>query len=85
MAAFLGHTGALKKLLDNGALVNCRDRLGRSPLHYAAFQNDVESAGILLKCNANANVYDVFHESPLCTSVARGSHFPMIKLLLGYG
>lgn len=84
-AAFLAHSDAIQILLENGAVVNCTDNLGRHPLHYAVLQKDVKSAAILLTNNANVNVYDVFHESPLYTSVIRRPSFPMIKLLLSYG
>ncbi|XP_076547716.1 inactive serine/threonine-protein kinase TEX14 [Osmia lignaria lignaria] len=84
-AAFLAHPDAIQILLENGAVVNCTDNLGRHPLHYAVLQKDVKSATILLTNNASVNVYDVFHESPLYTSVIRRPFFPMIKLLLSYG
>lgn len=85
MAAFLGYADAIQKLVENGAMVNCVDNLGRYPLHYTAAGKNIEGTTMLLTSNANVNVYDVFHESPLYISVIRRPSFPMIKLLLSYG
>ncbi|XP_076291900.1 transient receptor potential cation channel subfamily A member 1 [Lasioglossum baleicum] len=85
VAASLGHNEALRKLLENGAMVNCRDRFKRCPLHYVALRNDTKNASVLLKYNANANVRDIFHESPVSSSVKGTPHLPMIQLLLKHG
>ncbi|XP_076634804.1 uncharacterized protein LOC143348465 [Colletes latitarsis] len=84
-AAFLGHTNALEKLLENGATIDCTDSLGRSPLHYATLQENIGSATVLLTNNANINVYDVFDECPLYTCILRRRSYSMIKLLLSFG
>ncbi|XP_076669953.1 transient receptor potential cation channel subfamily A member 1 [Andrena cerasifolii] len=85
MAAFLGYADAIQKLVENGAMVNCVDNLGRYPLHYTAAGKNIQGTTVLLTSNANVNVYDVFDECPLYISVIRRPSFPMIKLLLSYG
>ncbi|XP_076648752.1 nuclear factor NF-kappa-B p105 subunit [Halictus rubicundus] len=85
VAALLGRNESLRKLLEKGALVDCRDHFDRCPLHFVAVRNDTKNASVLLKYNANVNVYDVFHESPVSSSIKQTPHLPMIMLLLKHG
>ncbi|GIN59923.1 hypothetical protein J8TS2_42420 [Lederbergia ruris] len=51
-AVYLGNLGFTKLLIEKGAIVNKKDRLGRAPLSIAAFFGFVDIARLLLDNNA---------------------------------
>jgi ankyrin repeat protein len=57
----------LNRLLDLEEDPNLRERneYGWAPLHYAAFENDLEGAEILIKRGADINIQNGFGETPL--------------------
>jgi len=67
-----------------GADLNCIDKLGRTPLHWAAFDGDSETVAFLLDAGANINVSDNDGYTPLHKAVWKGK-FECVKLLLERG
>ncbi len=68
-------------LLAHGADVNAKNELDRTPLHWAAYRNDLEMAKLLLLNHADANAKDVpLHQTPLQVAEKSG-HGEMAALL----
>lgn len=59
----------VKALIEAGAKVNARDRLGRTPLHYISFITNVDIRNrilaLLMKAGADWNVVDVEGDTPI--------------------
>jgi len=53
--------------------VNARDSRGRTPLHYAAEQNNAALAAFFIAMGADVNAEDNSHETPLGVCAERGS------------
>jgi ankyrin repeat protein len=64
-AAFLGHAGVVKVLLEGGTHVDPRDRDGRTPLHYAVAGGHAEVVDLLLSYGANPFTRDRWGLTPL--------------------
>lgn len=73
-------------LLKRGSSTIIQDRLGWSPLHYAAQNNDLEGAKLLIEYGANPECKDAYGNTPLWRAVfsSRGMG-DMIQLLLSKG
>nr|XP_053654673.1 putative ankyrin repeat protein RF_0381 [Cherax quadricarinatus] len=59
IAAAEGYDDCVKMLLDAGADVNCQDDDGRTPLHYAAENNNADIVQMLLnnsRCDCALNI-----------------------------
>ena len=76
----------VKKLIVNKVFdINQADKLGRAPLHYAAFNGDIEIAKVLLEDGANINAVDKTKSwTPLFFAVFM-KHKEMANFLIGYG
>jgi len=61
-AVKLGNHAALATMITLD--LNLNDPGGRTPLHEAAMQGDVEAAGMLLEAGADASIRDPDHHSP---------------------
>jgi len=75
----------LRKLLDDGANIELKNKFGDTPLIFAIYQNDSKLVKILLEYGANPNVID---GNGLYTPLSKASDSNMIeivKLLLKYG
>ena len=71
-------------LLNQGADVNTKDNLGRTPLHYAAEKNASATAEMLLKQGADANAKGRYGFTPLhFTAVANASATAEVLLKRG--
>lgn len=57
-ASFSGSPASVSVLLSHGAKLSSRDKMGRTPLHYAAQGNSAEVTRLLLSEGANANAAD---------------------------
>jgi len=58
IACLLGQTEAVQMLLSKGALIECRDKRGNTPVHWAAAVEEDQTRPILMRmlCEANADV-----------------------------
>ena len=70
IAVAAGYTNILKLLLKSGADIS---GLGRSPVHVAAFYNQVYALGLLIRAGANVNQVDRRGLTPLQWAAIRGS------------
>ncbi len=64
MAARFNCPRLAKLLIERGANVNSEDEHGRTPLHYAAMQGNIEAAKVLIENGAN-NRHDCYGNTPL--------------------
>ena len=72
-------------LIEEGADINHQDRTGYTPLHFCAQEKLENLAVLLLEKGANANVIDIYRNTPLWTAVfnAKGN-LGIVKQLLKY-
>ncbi|HEY2783226.1 MAG TPA: ankyrin repeat domain-containing protein [Steroidobacteraceae bacterium] len=71
-AAAAGDLAQTTRLLDQGATVNARDALGRTPLLLAVAQNRLEAVRLLLARGADPNVADNAGVTPLQLAKDKG-------------
>ncbi|OCA05849.1 ankyrin repeat domain-containing protein [Wolbachia endosymbiont of Trichogramma pretiosum] len=72
----------LKGISEYGADVNLEDNLiGRSPLHIAATNVDVEVVGLLIKYGANVNHKDAWGWTPFNCAATKGNRKVMYYLI----
>ncbi len=75
----------VKKILENTSDIDLADKLGRTPLHYAAFNGDLKSAQLLLEKGADINALDNSKQwTPLFFAVFM-KHQDMTNLLIKEG
>lgn len=55
-----------------------------TPLHYAAFYNDVDLVSILVEAGANLEAFDDFQLNPLLTAICKG-HPAVLQALVDNG
>jgi hypothetical protein len=79
-AAASGDSSALERLLDQGATLDARDDLGRTPLMLATLNGQLDSVRLLLRRGANPNIADNEGSTPL--QRAQTVHFDEIARLL---
>ena len=75
---------AVRALLGSGADVNAAQVDGTTALHWAAYQDDTEMAGLLVRSGANVNAVNRYGVPPLARACENGSA-GMVKLLLDAG
>jgi ankyrin repeat protein len=73
-----------EQLRVSAAAVNDRDKLGRTPLHYAALAGDVSTMRILMKYHANPGIADNENGVPLHLATLWG-HLDAASLLIEQG
>ena len=76
-------------LLCHCAYVNAQDANGNTPLHYASTLN-LQLCALLLKCGADPNIKNIFHETPFFRAIqgvnnALPNCEKIVKLLLNHG
>ena len=85
LAVQRGDRAAVEALLRSHVPVNSPEGDGTTPLHWAAYQNNLDLAALLLNAHADINAKTrVGAETPLFMACQNGSA-PMIDLLLKYG
>eukprot|EP00826_Nyctotherus_ovalis_P061613 TRINITY_DN8786_c0_g3_i1.p1 TRINITY_DN8786_c0_g3~~TRINITY_DN8786_c0_g3_i1.p1 ORF type:complete len:141 (-),score=23.94 TRINITY_DN8786_c0_g3_i1:164-586(-) len=74
----------IKYSVDKGASIDEKDLMGRTPLHYAAVNNNVKSATFLLQSGASINSKNIAGETPLMKA-AEKNHKEVLQILLSQG
>jgi ankyrin repeat protein len=80
-AAKAGDKQAVQALLKQHVDVNAAQIDGATALSWAAYQDDVEIAGLLIAAGANANTTNDYGATPLILACANGSAGMVDKLL----
>ncbi|CAG5106298.1 Similar to Gabpb2: GA-binding protein subunit beta-2 (Mus musculus) [Cotesia congregata] len=78
-----GNTETIKSLMRRGAPFTT-DTLGTSALHFAAQNNRLETAEVLLKAGISRDARTKVDRTPLHMAAYEG-HFTMVQLLINYG
>src|SRR5262249_50608373 len=83
-AAEQGNKALIRTLLDKGADVNAAQIDGTTALHWAVYNDDGETAGLLVKRGANVNAVNRYGVPPLSLACTNGDA-NLVKLLLDAG
>eukprot|EP00584_Thalassiosira_punctigera_P005072 CAMPEP_0172533702 /NCGR_PEP_ID=MMETSP1067-20121228/6315_1 /TAXON_ID=265564 ORGANISM="Thalassiosira punctigera, Strain Tpunct2005C2" /NCGR_SAMPLE_ID=MMETSP1067 /ASSEMBLY_ACC=CAM_ASM_000444 /LENGTH=182 /DNA_ID=CAMNT_0013318375 /DNA_START=280 /DNA_END=828 /DNA_ORIENTATION=+ len=83
-AALRGDKAKVLKLLSNGANVNAKDNLGRTPLHCASLGGHAAVAEALLASGADNNAKNDAGSTPLLHASSMG-HAVVVEALLASG
>ncbi|KAJ5807643.1 hypothetical protein N7447_011099 [Penicillium robsamsonii] len=85
-AARRGHRSVVEQLLEHGARVDAKDRLGRSALSWAAESGHTEAVKLLLMKHADVQVeLSGYQKQGVLIQAAAGGHTSVVKLLLDHG
>jgi len=83
LAASKGNEAVLKYLIEKGADIDFQDKNGYCALHFAAQNNEIGIAEILLDNGANSNLRDLYGNPPIWTAIFNSKEgFSIVKLLL---
>lgn len=81
-----GKFEVVERLLSGGHVVGQPDEVGLTPLHFAAQQNRVDIARLLIASGADVNALDMHGNSPLWKSMfSAGEGISVVDLLLEAG
>jgi len=83
-AALIGHTTAVRALLDGGAEVNAIDPNGWTPLMEAVFAGHTDTIRALVEQGADVNTKDQTGWTPLMEAASKG-HTEVVMILLASG
>jgi ankyrin repeat protein len=83
-AAEQGNKALIRSLLDKGADVNAAQIDGTTALHWAVYNDDAETAALLVKRGANVNAANRYGVPPLSLACTNGNA-TLVKLLLDSG
>ena len=75
----------LTYLLENGADPNIQTEYGPTPLHTAAYLNNIQMIKLLIKYKAKTNIQNSFGMSPLHVATRHNKNLDALKLLLEHG
>eukprot|EP00826_Nyctotherus_ovalis_P039894 TRINITY_DN3871_c0_g3_i8.p1 TRINITY_DN3871_c0_g3~~TRINITY_DN3871_c0_g3_i8.p1 ORF type:complete len:198 (-),score=77.36 TRINITY_DN3871_c0_g3_i8:113-706(-) len=78
-----GYPNIIEFLVDKGIPVDEQDNMGRTALHYAAANNEIEATRRLLKFGANINAQTIGGDTPLMKATELG-HFEIVKELMSW-
>ena len=79
-----GKTDLVKKKIESGADVNCKNNDGDTPLHYASAYGHTEIVKLLLEHGADVDAKNNYGSTPLYGASEKG-YTEIVKLLLEYG
>jgi cytohesin len=80
-----GYNNMVRFLLNHGADPNCRDEVGRTPLHNAIDNESADIAMILARAKgADLSLADIYGRSPIHTAIREGM-VNLVKYLLSHG
>ncbi len=79
-----GDVDKIRELLGKNAYINARDKLARTPLHYAARNGHADAVAFLIEKGADVYARDTASETPLFYAV-RGGHKKVLRLLVEKG
>ena len=74
----------VKKLIDNGADVNCKNEYGWTPLHRFSYSGDTQAMMLLIQAGAEINALDRGNNTPLSDAVFQ-NQVAATLLLLNHG
>lgn len=80
-ASMKGYTKIVQMLANAGADVNARSNTGTTPLMYAALNNDIQSARLLLQQGANADIQEQNEGMTALMYAIKRGHFDIVKIL----
>ena len=83
-AAFHGRTSMAERLLNKGAILNLKGKIGRTPLCSAAYNGHLATVIFLLNQEADLTVADQYGWTPLSYAANHG-HLEVVRLLLDRG
>jgi len=81
VASLNGYTDIVSVLLNNGAQVEIRDRLGRTPLSCSAFNGHTECIGLIMGRGADVDAIDYSGQSPVSKAVEEGNRDAVMALI----
>lgn len=84
-AVFYKQTHIVRALLHAGAVVNCSNYAGTTPLHFAAIKAVPDVAALLLAANAGVDAEDVRKQTPLHLAAQAPEGISVLKLLIRAG
>ena len=79
-----GHTGDLKRFIEDGASFDVKDHMGWTPLALAAYAGEADSARILIDHGADVHTRDQEGNTPLHLALLSG-HRDVVEVLLEGG
>ena len=80
-----GDLDRIAQLIKDGADVNAKDGLYRTPLHKAASLNQLEIARLLISKGANVNYTDIFTKATPLHDAAESGFAELVRVLLNSG
>lgn len=83
-AAARDDAAGVKRLLEQGADIEGRDRHGRTALLVATHRNAIEAARVLIEAGADVNAMDDISDSPYLYAGAEG-RFEILRMTLAHG
>jgi ankyrin repeat protein len=84
VAARTGQVARVKELLAQGAIVDSRNRVGKTPLFIACEKGNTELGIVLIEAKADVNLASVDHVTPLMAASYSGDA-ELVKRLLAAG
>jgi ankyrin repeat protein len=84
VAAILGDSEILEIFLGSGASLTTRDRVKRTPLHYAASEGMIDCVNLLLSRKAPLDCKDFYGDLPLRCAVRCSSEEAVKAMLTEY-
>ena len=83
ISSLYGDISSIQKLLENGVDINEKDFLNRTPLMYAAEDENLETIKFLIEKGANINEIDIKNETALIIAL-KNDNLETAKILIEY-